>query len=122
MSPGARNPEELEVLLEDAFVLGDAAAVADLFDHGAVLVSGWSPGPARGHAEIASLAATMRQHGFTYLAEPRRVVQTPDTSLVLAAGAVNVMRRDPRHGWLYAIALLGVRDADERDQPPCRLQ
>jgi hypothetical protein len=122
MSPGARSPEELEVLLEDAFVVGDAATVADLFDPDAVLVSGWTAGPARGRAEIAALAAMMRQHGFAYLAEPRRVVQTADMTLVLAAGAVNVMRRDRRLGWLYAISLLGVRDADERDRPPCRLQ
>jgi ketosteroid isomerase-like protein len=122
MRPGARSPEELELLLEDAFVIGDAAAVADLFDHDAVLVSGSTAGPARGRAEIASLATTMRQHGFTYLTEPRRVVQTADMTLLLAAGTVNVMRRDPRLGWLYAISLLGVRDADERDQPPRGLQ
>ncbi len=38
MSTGARSPEELETLLEDAFVLDDAAALARLFEPTAVLV------------------------------------------------------------------------------------
>ena len=38
MRAGARTPEELETLLEDAFVLCDQQALAQLFEPGAMLV------------------------------------------------------------------------------------
>ena len=37
MSVGARTPEELETLLEDALLLRDGPALAELFESGAVL-------------------------------------------------------------------------------------
>src|SRR5687768_12128964 len=37
MGPGAQTPEELETLFEDAFVVRDATALAQLFEEGAVL-------------------------------------------------------------------------------------
>jgi hypothetical protein len=40
MRPGARTPEELETLLEDAFVIRDGEAPAQLFADGAVLAPG----------------------------------------------------------------------------------
>ncbi len=46
MGQRARTPEELETLLEDAFVIRDREAVAELFEHGAVLGDG--PREARG--------------------------------------------------------------------------
>jgi len=40
-----RTPEELETLLEDAFVLHDPQALAQLFQPGAMLVAGGGPRP-----------------------------------------------------------------------------
>ena len=39
MPAGARTPEELETLLEDAFVLHDPQALAELFQPGALLAA-----------------------------------------------------------------------------------
>ena len=39
MTVHARSPEDLDMLLEDAFVLRDAAVLADLFETGAVVAS-----------------------------------------------------------------------------------
>ncbi len=52
MCPGARTPEELETLLEDAFVLHDRQALAQLFQPGAMLVVGGGLPEARGHQQI----------------------------------------------------------------------
>ena len=40
MRQGARTPEELETLFEDAFVIRDRTALAGLFEDGAVLSAG----------------------------------------------------------------------------------
>ena len=40
MPGGARTPEELETLLEDAFLLRDNAALVQLFEPTAVLIAG----------------------------------------------------------------------------------
>ena len=58
MRPGARTPEELETLFEDAFVIRDREALAQLFEKGAVLVAGDGP-QARGGEEIARFATAM---------------------------------------------------------------
>ena len=39
MRPGARTPEELETLFEDAFVVRDRDAIAELFEDGGLLDS-----------------------------------------------------------------------------------
>lgn len=49
----AATPEELDTLLEDALLLHDDAAVAALFERGAVLVA-W-PGYVRGGAQAMEL-------------------------------------------------------------------
>lgn len=107
MVTGARSPEELETLLEDAFVLRDATALCRLFEAGAVLVAGGGLEDARGRGAIARLAAMLWDRDRMYLAGPRRIVQTRDTALVLASGAVNVLRRTDDGSWRYRIALLG---------------
>ena len=56
MPVGARTPEELETLLEDAFVLHDPRALAQLFQPGAMLVVGGGLPEARGHRQIARVA------------------------------------------------------------------
>ena len=60
MRPGARTPEELETLFEDAFVVRDRDALAQLFEDGAVLV-----GVHTVDAEVARLRAVLRQSGAT---------------------------------------------------------
>jgi hypothetical protein len=115
MGPGAQTPEELETLFEDAFVIRDRAALAELFEDGAVLVDG--PREARGGDQIARLAGDMWESDRTYLAEPGRVLQARDTGLIVAERGINVVRRGTDRAWRYSIALLS-RDGTttEEDQ------
>ena len=106
MTPGASTPEELETLFEDAFVVRDHEALSRLFEDGAVL--GAEPGEARGGEQISRLAAAMWERDYSYLAQPRRVVQARDTALVVARQGINVVRRGSDGRWLYAISLLDV--------------
>ncbi|MDX6689598.1 MAG: hypothetical protein QOG15_1055 [Solirubrobacteraceae bacterium] len=108
MRPGARSPEELETLFEDAFVVRDRTAIAALFEDGAVLVAHDASGVARGGAEIARAATELWSRDVTYLADPRRVLQARDTGLVVAAHGINVVRRGGDGTWRYAISLLGL--------------
>jgi hypothetical protein len=105
MDAGARTPEELETLLEDAFVLHDSQALAQLFHPGAMLVAGGGLPEARGRRQIAQVAAQLWDCQRLYLADPRRVLQVRDTALVLAGSAINVVRRADG-SWRYAISLL----------------
>jgi hypothetical protein len=114
MRPGARTPEELETLFEDAFVPRDRAAMAALFDEGAVLAVDAGAAEARGD-DIAGSVAALWDSDFTFLADPRRVLQTRDTALVLAARGVSVVLRGSDGGWRYAISLLDIDDTTERN-------
>jgi len=104
MSQGARTPEELETLLEDAFVMRDRVALAELFESGAVLGDGSRE--ARGGDAITRLAGDMWESERTYLAEPCRVLQARDTGLIVTERGINVVRRGSDRAWRYAIALL----------------
>jgi hypothetical protein len=108
MEAGARTPEELETLLEDAFVLHDHQALAQLFHPGAILVGGGRLPEARGRRQIARVAAQLWDLDRGYLADPRRVLQVHDTALVLAGRATNVIRRGDDGSWRYAISLLDL--------------
>jgi hypothetical protein len=110
MTSAARTPEELERLFEDAFVLRDQSAVVPLFEEGAVLASRREPHEVRGAGAIARSASSLWERRFTYLGDPRRVLQARDVALVLAAQGVNVMRRSGDGSWRYAISLLDVDD------------
>jgi hypothetical protein len=103
---GARTPEELETLLEDAFVLRDQAALAGLFENAALLVPGQGLRDGRGREEIARVAGAMWELEGRYFANPRRVLQVGSTALVLAERAVNVARRGHDGSWRYAISFL----------------
>jgi hypothetical protein len=59
VSQGARTPEELEALFEDAFVTRDAEAVSGMFAEGAVLAIRERPDAARGSEEIGRLATAL---------------------------------------------------------------
>ena len=93
MRPGARTPEELETLFEDAFVTRDPLALTPLFEDGALLVAASGGDEARGGEEIARFATAMWRSRLTYLADPRRVLQARDTALVVAHDGINVVRR-----------------------------
>ena len=103
MAPGARTPEELETLLEDAFVMRDGAAVVDLFEPDG-LVAAHARNTARS-AAIGPFVADLWAQDLTYLARPERVLQARDTALIVAERAISVIRRRDDH-WRYAISLL----------------
>jgi hypothetical protein len=111
MGAGARTPEELETLLEDAFVLRDNQALAQLFQPGAMLVVGGDLPEARGRRQIARVAAQLWDAERLYLADPRRILQARDTALVVAGRAINVARRTDNGSWRYAISLLDLEAA-----------
>ncbi len=93
-------------MLEDAFVLHDHEALAQLFEPEAVLYpAGWS-GPARGRAEIEHLIDELWDHQLGYVADPRTVLQLRGTALIISPSAVNVVRRTPDGAWRYAIVHL----------------
>lgn len=112
MRAGAHTPEELETLLEDAFVMHDRAALSQLFEHQAVL-SGGEPPVARGRVEIVQAAETMWAREQLYLAAPLRVLQNRGTALIAGRCATSVAHRSKDGAWRYAIALL-----DPQPQPP----
>lgn len=110
---GARTPEELETLLEDALLMRDDATVAALFEAGAVLVADDGP-PIRGDAAIASLALALWEGDRAYVADPRRVVQARDLALIVAERAISVVRRDRDGTWRYVIAAVSLDDTTHR--------
>jgi hypothetical protein len=111
MPAGARTPEELETLLEDAFVLHDPHALAELFQPGAMLVVSGGLPEARGRRQIARVAAQLWDSERLYLADPRQVLQARDTALVVSGHATNVVRRTDNGSWRYAISLLDLETA-----------
>jgi hypothetical protein len=116
MRTRASTPEELETLLEDAFVLQDQAALAQLFDDGAVLVAGDEPTEARGGVQIARLAAAIWDRNHLYVAAPRRVLQAREITLIVTDTGVNVARRGSDGNWRYAIALLNNEPTERRNR------
>ena len=110
MAP-ARTPEELDLLLEDAFVLRDGAALAQLFEASAVLVVSGTFSEARGHEEITAAAARMWKMNHCYISDPARIIQCDDIALVTGPSSVSVVRRSTDRSWRFAIVLLSFADA-----------
>jgi hypothetical protein len=113
MSVGARTPEELETLFEDALVIRDRQMLAELFEEGAVLVAG-DERPARHGEEIAMLALQSWVGDCAYVADPQRVLLARDIALIVAARGINVVRRGGDGAWRYAIVFQSVGDGIER--------
>ena len=99
----ARSPEELDTLLEDAFVLRDRQALTRLFRADAVIGSTVRPLQVAGRTEIACTIGAIWEEGGNYVARPPRVLQTGTTALVIVEQTVHVVRRD-RKGWRYLIS------------------
>lgn len=115
MRSGARTPEELETLLEDAFVIRDGDALVQLFEDRAVLFAGDGPAHARGGEEIARFATALWDHDLTYLADPWRVLQAGSTALVVGERGINVLRRGSDGVWRYAISLLSLGEMTTKE-------
>jgi hypothetical protein len=115
MTRGARTPEELEALFEDAFVMRDAGVLSEMFDVGAVLAVHDGAQAARGAEEIGRLARALWEGDRVYVADPRHIVQARDTALVLADRAINVARRGGDGAWRYAIALLSLNPTTTKE-------
>jgi hypothetical protein len=107
LSPGARTPEELEVLFEDTLLLRDLRGLSALFEDGAVLVAG--EGSARGGKAIARLALATWEESHSYVAKPQRVIQSRDIALIVAERGLNVVRRSSDGTWHYAIICQQLR-------------
>lgn len=115
---GGQTPEELETLLEDAVLLGDADAVAGLFQPGGLLVIAGSP-QLRGRGQIREAAAALCLHRPGYLAAPRRVLQVQDVALLLGRDVVNLARKGDDGTWRYDICVLLP---DQEGSPSARLR
>ena len=115
MVRGARTPEELETLLEDAFVMRDGAELRNLYGEGAVLAAERDGHEARGGEAIEPAAAALWDHDRTYVAGARRVLQARDLALVVADAGVHVLRRGGDGGWRVAISLLDLERPTTRE-------
>jgi hypothetical protein len=112
---GARTPEELETLLEDAFVMHDRMEFGALYDEGAVLVAGAAGPEARGGEAIGRAVSALWAADCTYVGETRRVLQARDLALVVGNDGVHVLRRATGGGWRVAISLLDVDGSTEQE-------
>ncbi len=90
--PGASSPEELETLLEDAVLLQDDRAVADLFESNGVVVR--VPSRVTGRSRAGSVLV---REGF--VASVRSVTVVHDVAVVVGQRTVNVSGRRPDHTW-----------------------
>ena len=114
MRSGARTPEELDALLEDAFIVRDRQAVGALFENEALVVD--AAGEARGARQIADWATETWKRGVTYVAAESRVLQAGDTALVHTPKGIGVARRHDDRAWRYAIALLSVAHTPTKEE------
>ena len=101
MSGGARSPEELEMLFEDALVAGDIDALRDIFEATAIVVTA-TGAELRGRDEIADAPLDVVVAGRS------RVLQAGRTALVLGPRSVSVVRRGADRVWRYAIWMRGA--------------
>ena len=102
--PLATTPEELEAMLEDAFIVKDAVAAAELFEEAALLVDGCTSFEARGRTGITQ-AITYLWDDWTYVADSNRVLQADDLAVSFGE-SVNVLRRRSDGVWRLVIAML----------------
>jgi hypothetical protein len=102
---GASSPEELEVMLEDAFLASDSSVLGDLFEEGAMLLTRHGNGPVRGIEEVTVQVAAMWERGHSHVAGAATIFQAQGTALVLGDDTLSVMRRGGDCRWRYAICV-----------------
>jgi ketosteroid isomerase-like protein len=106
VSAGAGCPEELEAMLEDACLLGDAAFLANLFDVDAILLARGTS-QVRGRSAIAKVIIDQLRDGRNYVGAPRLVMQSGQLALIISDAATSVARRS-LDGWRYVISRLDL--------------
>ena len=111
MRYGARTPEDLETLLEDALVLEDRDDLAQLFEDRALIALGVGDREIRGSEEISRSACAIWPN--TYLANMGRVMQSRDLGLIVNPRGVNVVRRGSDGSWRYVILVVETGDSTE---------
>ena len=114
MTTGARTPEELDTILEDAFLLRDRAAFHELFEDDAVLVETGGV-EARGGEAIRDALADLWNRDCTYVARSGRVLRARDAALVVSSAAIHVLRRGGDGTWRAAISLLNTDPPTETE-------
>lgn len=92
MARAGSTPEELETLLEDAFLQHDVRAIAELFDTEGVLLTG---------SAVRHTASVLCGRQYSYLADNRLICRAGDTAVLLGADSVSVARRGPDGYWRY---------------------
>jgi ketosteroid isomerase-like protein len=112
MVEGARIPEELDGLYEDAFVTRDRRDLCALYDEGAVVVANGEE--ARGGAAIAAAVARLWSNDRTYVANTRCVLRSRELALVVAEAGLHVLRRGNDGAWRAAISLLDLQPQTRR--------
>jgi hypothetical protein len=105
MTAGARTPEELDTILEDAFVTRDRALSRALFEDHSVLVQA-EGAEVRGGEAIGDALAELWDRDRTYVAPAGRVLQARDVALLVSSAAIHVLRRGGDGTWRAAISLL----------------
>jgi hypothetical protein len=113
---GARTPEDLEALFEDALVMRSVTMLGELFDDHAVLVTR-EAGTARGVTDVVALALAALRDGNLYTADPRLVTQTRDIALIIGACGTNVACRGRDGVWRFTIVLQEIDPGEKRSAP-----
>jgi hypothetical protein len=106
VSAGAACPEELEAMLEDACLLGDASLLANLFDVDAILLARGTS-QVRGRPAIAKVIIDQLRDRGSYVGAPRLVMQSGQLALIISDAATSVARHS-LDGWRYVISRLDL--------------
>lgn len=114
MTAGARTPDELETLFEDALLIGDSRFVADLFEEGALLITETGES-AYGRQDVVQLALATSSGTHTYIADPLDIQQACGLALIVARQSINVVRRSSDGHWRYVIVRLLFESECERE-------
>jgi uncharacterized protein (TIGR02246 family) len=117
----AKSPEEVQVLIREAFLSGDLEAVLSLYEADAALIPSGRPSidPVRGQAALREVASQFLALKPRITTEPTKVIESGDIALVigdwtLTASGLNgdvsmsgtytdVMRRQADGSWLFVI-------------------
>jgi hypothetical protein len=108
MDSGAATPEEMDMLLEDAFVLRGRSELGALFEEGAIALTTLDR-EARGRSAITEAMAWLWERDLTYVAETPHVVQVNDLALLVTAAGTHVLRRAPDGTWRSAISIFNIQ-------------